>query len=120
MSGKCGLFLTLLLCLMLLVCACGKASDTVMYNGRELSESEIREMLLAVPEQETKAEATLFAYDSEMPQPSEVCVYWTTGGSVFHFASSCRHLSGKKVYYGTVENAVSEGKLRTCSACFKK
>ena len=110
----------LLLCCVLLLCACGESGNTVIYNGRELSEDEIQSMLYRETERETKAEGTLTAYGDNPDAPDGDSVYWTAGGSVFHAALSCRHLSGKKVYYGTVEDAVSEGKLRTCSACFKK
>ena len=105
---------------MLMLCACGERENTVIYNGRELSESEIQGMLYRETEQQIKAETALIAYDSQMATPSDDSVYWTVGGSVFHAAASCRHLSGKTVYYGTAEDAVTEGKLRACSVCFKE
>ena len=110
----------LVLCCIVWLCACGEDKSTVMYNGRELSDSEIQSMLYRETEQETKPAATLTAYDGKMETPSADSVYWTAGGSVFHFEPSCRHLSGKKVYYGTVENAVSENKKRACTACQKQ
>lgn len=110
----------LVFCCLVWFCACSERENTVIYNGRELSESEIQSMLYQETEQETKIAGTLTAYDGEMKSPSEDSVYWTAGGSVFHYEASCRHLIGKKVYYGTVENAVSKDKTRACTACQKQ
>ncbi len=120
MRMKTNFLCILLLCCMLALCACGESGNTVIYNGRELSESEIQSMLHRETERETKPAATLTAYDGQTETPDEDSVYWTAGGSVFHVWSSCQHLNNKKVYYGTVENAVSEGKLRVCSVCSQK
>ena len=120
MKKKFYILCVLLLCCMLWLCACGESENTVIYNGRELSDSEIQSLLVRETDRETEAEGTLVSYDGRSEMPSADSVYWTGGGTVFHAVSSCRHLSGKKVYYGTAEEAVAEGKLRTCSVCFKK
>ncbi len=91
------------------------------YNGRELSESEIEELLLRGTEtEETEATAgrgTLIAYREGDAAPDEDSVYWTAGGSVFHKRLSCRHLTtAKTIYYGTAEDAAHE-KERACTAC---
>lgn len=106
----------------LLCCSCGKTEAGVFYNGKELSESEIYELMYRETESDTrKAEYTLIAFDEEMASPTEASVFWTKSGSVFHGNALCRHLSNvKEVYYGTVENAASCGKDRACSVCEKE
>lgn len=92
------------------------------YNGRELTESEI----LALMCEETDAETgTLLVVGVLLPfdgisEQTENSIFWTEKGSVFHKTAACRYLSNKTVYYGTVEDAVSQNKLRACTACQKE
>jgi hypothetical protein len=73
-------------------------------------------------ERSTETEArevpyTLLAFD-EAYTASDGYVLFTKSGDVFHEDAFCRHLSrAKEVYFGTVEDAVSSGKERACTAC---
>lgn len=112
----------LLLTLPLLLCACERNGSGVYYNGLELSESEIQELMYRETQAETDVtEVSLVAFDKDMSAPKETSVFWTKNGSVFHWQASCQHLTNKKeVYYGTVEDAVSCEKLRACLVCEKE
>ena len=45
-------------------------------------------------------------------------VYWSAGGSVYHFTTDCRHLKDvKTVESGSIGDAVNKGKEKACSAC---
>ena len=106
------------LALVLLLASCGRAEGGVWYNGRELSESEIEELLIRGTEsEEVEREGTLIAYREGDAAPTEDSMYWTAGGSVYHKELSCRHLAtAKTIYYGTAEDAAKE-KGRACTAC---
>lgn len=47
-------------------------------------------------------------------------VYWIESGEVWHNWAECRYIKGKSFISGTVEQAMSEGKLRLCSVCDKR
>ena len=114
-------YLFLVFVFSLLLCACGKSEGSVVYNGRELTEQEIYELMCRETETEADlSEQQLVAFDGGMVLPTENCVYWSESGDVFHWSSACRYLASKKTYYGTVEDAVSCGKLRACSVCEKE
>ncbi|MBQ2659138.1 MAG: hypothetical protein IJF87_11300 [Erysipelotrichaceae bacterium] len=47
-------------------------------------------------------------------------VYWTTFGKVYHTHDDCQHLNRSgELYYGTVEQAIANNKVRLCKTCAK-
>ncbi len=89
------------------------------YNGRELTEDEIR-ALISREESEAVDERTFISADGKSAESTPASVFWTKSGSVYHLTSSCQHLKDKKeIYYGTAEDAASYNKARACSACTK-
>ena len=111
-----------MLLLLLLLCSCGEAGSGVWYDGRELTESEL-EALLAIGREteETVSLKGLVAFREDAPAPNGESVFWTKGGSVFHLSPLCQHLSKtREIYYGTAEDAATQGKERACAACEKK
>ncbi len=60
-----------------------------------------------------------FGEDGALPTVGNV--FWTKSGSVFHLDPLCRYLSSaKEIYYGTAEDATTQGKERVCTACEKE
>lgn len=48
-------------------------------------------------------------------------VYWTKSGTVWHLYSDCSHIKNSSdVIYGSVEEAISSGKIKLCSNCEKR
>jgi len=110
----------LLFALCFMLCACGRHEGGVYYNGHELSEDEIWE-LISREESEAVVEREYLSFDGKSAEPTALSVFWTESGSVYHLTASCRHLINKtKNYYGTAEDAASCKKPRVCSACAKE
>lgn len=111
--------------LLLLFCSCGEAGRGVWYDGRELTESELEVLLANGREteetEETAAVKELVAFREDALAPNGESVFWTKDGGVFHLSPLCQHLSkASEIYYGTAEDAVTEGKERACKACEKE
>ena len=46
------------------------------------------------------------------------CVYWVPNGSVYHSWEGCSSLRNSiTIYYGTIDEAIDEGKTRGCHQC---
>ena len=96
----------LTICLLLASCHSGGEFD----GGRPISKEELASL-----------SAELFN-DTAEPAPDNgtilYMVYWSDGGSVYHYASDCRHLKdAKSVHAGSIREAQENGKEKACSAC---
>ena len=91
----------------------GEIESPVTDNEPSVEET-ASEMQEASAEESDTCEYTDLEFD-------ESTVFWTEGGGVWHLFNNCGHLKrSKKIYYGTVEEAVEAGKEKVCSTCAKK
>lgn len=112
-----------LLSLLLCACASQNGGGYVNYNGETLSESEMRALVKSkVETKSSENEKTAIPCETGEPLSEGVSpVYWTSGGSVWHTSLSCGHLSASsKIYFGTENDAIANGKDRVCSTCGKQ
>jgi len=112
-------FTLVLLALFVLLSSCGKIyiiSDSVTTNGNN-SET---------PETHVTSSNTTSAIDpetSETPETTEYPengerVYWTSGGKVWHYSSSCRSLNKSvSIITGSIGEAYASGMTRACKIC---
>ncbi len=111
--------LLLALCILFVACTAGQDAH-IEYNGRLLTEEELKAMILAGMETEPTSTIVPIRFGNDEVE-TEFRVYWSEGGSVWHTDLGCGHISEKgDVYYGTVESALSQGKERPCATCEKK
>ena len=96
----------LTICLLLASCHSGGEFD----GGRPISKEELASL-----------SAELFNGTAEPAPDNEnilYMVYWSDGGSVYHYAMDCRHLKdAKSVHAGSIREAQENGKEKACSAC---
>lgn len=51
-------------------------------------------------------------------QKKSQIVYWVLGSKVYHLSRSCRTLArSKKIYSGTIKQALANGHTRVCKVC---
>lgn len=113
-----------LLCLLLASCRSHgllsddfDAGDTV--TPEELLEIS-RELFTETSEPASDRLTTEEASQAAETLPLGATVYWLDGGSVYHAARDCRHIShaeAEDIREGTVSKALAEGKERLCSSC---
>ena len=103
------LLVLLIICLLLPSCHSGNEFD----GGRPISKEELASL-----------SAELFNDTSEPAQPAPgdgntlYMVYWSDGGSVYHYAMDCRHLKdSKSIRAGSIRDAQENGKEKACSTC---
>ena len=103
------LLFLLIICLLLPSCHSGNELD----GGRPISKEELASL-----------SAELFNDTAEPVRPAPdngnilYMVYWSDGGSVYHYASDCRHLKdAKSIHAGSIREAQENGKEKACSAC---
>lgn len=107
----------MLLLLLFLLCSCGKGEGDVWHNGRELTKDEI-EALWERQNETSEMREDLIAFREGETAPNAESVFWSKSGSVFHLDALCHHLAkAVGVYYGSEEDAVTQGKERACTAC---
>ena len=101
----------LLTVLLLLLSACSPADG--FEGGRPISKEELASL-----------SAELFNDTAEPVRPTPdngnilYMVYWSDSGSVYHYASDCRHLKdAKSIHAGSIRDAREKGKEKACSAC---
>ncbi len=114
-----------LLLLVLLLSSCSEGQQTVEYQGRRLSDSEILEHiqsgLSGKEEAETSQTHRMRPWKDGIVCAPEDRVYWTKSGSVYHTNTNCRYLpDDAELIYGSEEDAVSCGKKQCCSLCAKE
>ena len=99
----------LTICLLLASCHSGGEFD----GGRPISKEE-----LASLSAELSGDAKEPAETAKNDGTVLYLVYWSEGGSVYHFTTDCRHLKdAKTVESGSIGDAVNKGKEKACSAC---
>lgn len=112
-----------LLLLVLLLSSCSEVQQTVEYQGRRLSDSEILEHIQSELSGKTETSQThsIKPWKDGIVCSMEDRVYWTKSGSVYHTNINCRYLpDDAELIYGSEEDAVSCGKKQCCSLCAKE
>ena len=103
------------------ICSCSvlDRSAKITYNGEELSLDDLSFIGEGFGvDSEQQRNVVIEAYSDEAV---DMPVYWTESGGVWHISLDCRCLRNvDKVICGSVENAVDEGKSRSCSGCSDK
>jgi len=80
------------------------------YTGKQLSSEELESLKNKV------AETTAIPYETNID--GEVIVFWTSGGTVYHYNRDCSSLArSTTIESGTIEDAVAKGKTKPCSRC---
>ena len=92
---------------------------SIYYNEDELSLDEITEMRhsFETPD-ESHSELNLVPYrDGEIEAP----VYWNKNSKVWHLNAKCGYLNSEgEIIFGSIDDAVINGKTKVCSLCDKK
>jgi len=83
--------------------------DEDFYSGKKLSAEDLESI-------KQSFEETTVPHETDVD--GNIIVYWTSGGTVYHYSKDCSSLSrSKAIESGSIEDAIDAGKSKACSIC---